>query len=82
MHRYIIKNTNDFTLVLTTDDGMEFKLNSNESLQYESVQEGLIPVLEHLYNEGHIDYWHIVLPDLEDFGKVKWQKEGFCNVHT
>jgi hypothetical protein len=77
LHRYIIKNTEDFTIVLKTIDGGEYKLKPNESLGYESEQEGLMPVLEHLYKVGHIDYWHLVIPDLEDLGKVEWKKEGF-----
>lgn len=77
MHRYIIKNTEDFIIVLRTSDGRELRMKPGSHIQYQTRQEGLCPVLTRLFNRGNIEYWRLEVREIEDLGKVEWQKEGF-----
>ena len=77
MHKYVIKNIEDFTIVLKTTDGQEITMNPGSYIQYQTKQDNLHPVLTHLFKKGNIDYWRFEIPEIEDFGKVDWQKEGF-----
>ena len=76
MYRYVIKNTEDFTIVLRTNEGREFRLKPGSFIQYQSRQE-VCPVLTRLFDRGSIEYWKLDISEVEDLGKVEWQKEGF-----
>lgn len=76
MHTYIIKNTSEFIILLTTVGTDEIRIDRGEMISMESDEELLSPVFQKLYRQGDIDYWHMPHP-IKRHTSVDWKKEGF-----
>ena len=78
MYTYIVKNVNDYTVVLKDANGEAvYQLGPNELLAYQSSEALIMPVFEKLYERGSVDYWVFEVSDVVTREKVEWIKEGF-----
>lgn len=77
MHKFIVKNTGDFSLYLEDTNGNVMRLRPNEAFSYDSEDEELHPVLEKQYSKGNIDFWRLRQPIREHHAAGVWKHEGF-----
>ena len=71
-HYHIIKNTGDFSLIITGEGGVSVRLKPDEMVL---LQQELPPSLQRQYEAGNIDFWTVDYP--EESEPVDWMKEGF-----
>jgi len=79
-HNYIVKNNNDYSIMVRTTNEGDLWLNPGEYLQYAG-QENMMPTLT---QTERLEVWHMEIGvadwdyyDGKPHTPVDWQKEGF-----